>query len=463
MGTRGERTAWATRTALALSLAAVVAAPGAAGAADAEQDASAWSAVKRRVRPGLTSRLEYAGGWNQGPTQKFELEISPEVEVDLPLGASLTAIGRARGDGWDQLERGRPHQRERSDPSRRALIGDRVEAELREFYVAGDAGPVHYILGKQQVVWGESDGLKVLDVVNPQSFREFILEDFEDSRIPLWTANFEVAWDDWSVQLLWIPDKTYHDFVGPENSGVFRFSAPEFVPVAPPGVEGRVRGAKRPSRFFEDSDAGARIKGFVAGWDVSLNYLYHYYDVPAFFTTVELGPTGPVATVTPRYKRTHLVGATASNAFGDLAVRGELAFSSDRYFTADRGDGVAESEECLYVVGLDWYGFDDTLVSFQLFQSVLTSTNSGLVRDRVDTTLTLFAQHRLWRETLRLELIWLWNVNHGDGLVRPKVVYDWTDHVSTWVGADVFTGSRYGLFGQFDQADRVVVGMQWAI
>ncbi len=423
---------------------------------------SVWTDLGRRMRPGFESRLEYAHGWNEG-VQKLELELTPELEIDLPFDATLTAIARARADGWDELEPGEPDQETRADVSRRGFAGDRLEAELRELTLSGDLGPLHYILGKQQIVWGQSDGLKVLDVVNPQSFREFILPDFDDSRIPLWSVNLEAAVGDWSLQAVWIPDRTYHEFVEAGSNGIFEFSSPEIVPVAPPGVAGEFRDPDRPGSFFEDSDAGARLSGFLFGWDLTLNYLYHYYDIPAFTTEVELRDTGPVAVVSPEYKRTHLVGATASNAFGDLTVRSELAFSSDRYFTTDRGDGVAESEEILYVVGLDWYGFRDALVSFQVFQSILTQTNSGLERDRVDTVLTLYLQKRLLRDTLLLEMIWLWNENHGDGLVRPRVTYDWNDQLSSWVGVDFFYGSRFGPFGQFDEADRVVVGMQWSI
>ncbi len=41
-----------------------------------------------------------------------------------------------------------------------------------------DWGKSYFTFGKQQVVWDKADVLKVLDVVNPQSFRELILEDF---------------------------------------------------------------------------------------------------------------------------------------------------------------------------------------------------------------------------------------------------------------------------------------------
>ena len=73
--------------------------------------------------------------------------------------------------------------------TRPRLIGNRAEVELREFFLEGVFDRAQWRIGKQQVVWGQADGLKVLDVVNPQSFRAFILEDFEDSRLPLWTAR----------------------------------------------------------------------------------------------------------------------------------------------------------------------------------------------------------------------------------------------------------------------------------
>ena len=51
-------------------------------------------------------------------------------------------------------------------------------------------------------------------------------------------------------------------------------------------------------------------------------------------------------------------------------------------------------------------------------------------------------------------------MNDGDGLIRPKLVYEWQDNVKTWVGADIFYGDRDGLFGQFRENDRIVIGVE---
>jgi hypothetical protein len=46
-------------------------------------------------------------------------------------------------------------------------------------------------VGKQQVVWGTADGIKLLDIINPTDFRELNQNAMEDSRIPIWMVNAE--------------------------------------------------------------------------------------------------------------------------------------------------------------------------------------------------------------------------------------------------------------------------------
>jgi hypothetical protein len=66
---------------------------------------------------------------------------------------------------------------------------------LRELYVDsafGENGDVELRLGKQQVVWGTADGMKLLDIINPTDYREFAQNTMEDSRIPVWMANLNM-------------------------------------------------------------------------------------------------------------------------------------------------------------------------------------------------------------------------------------------------------------------------------
>jgi len=308
---------------------------------------------------------------------------------------------------------------------------------------------------------GKADGLKVLDVVNPQSFREFILEDFDNSRIPLWMVNVEHPLGNWDAQFIWIPDQTYNAL--PRRDATYGFSSSRLVPAAPPGVTVEIRDVNRPQRFFADSDAGIRLSTFYNGWDITLNYLYQYGNFPVQFQRLEMTASGPVAVIEPRYERTHVIGGTFSNAFGEWVVRGELGYFTDQFFLTDDAsdaDGIVDSPELSYVLGLDWTGIEDTFLSAQLFQSRVTDSPSGLVRDELDTSLTFLARRDYLNDTLQAELLWIANRNDGDGLIRPKLVYEWQDNMKTWVGADIFYGDRDGLFGQFRENDRIVVGVE---
>jgi len=398
-----------------------------------------------------------------GEVQKWDFVFQPELTVDLEPAGRLTAIGRARFDPVDRL---RPRERHtsndfRSPPTRRAFAGDVAVFEVREFYLDRYVGDVFLRLGKQQIVWGEADGLRVLDIVNPFDFREFILPEFEDRRIPLWSAQAEVPLGPVTAQLLWLPDHTYDDI--PEEGAIFAFTSPRVVPSVPAGgglVPVVVEKPKRPSRWLVDDDYGVRFAAFLGGWDLSANYLYHYPDQPIVFRTSS--PDGSLR-FTPEYRRSHTVGGTFSNAFGDFTVRGELAYSTNRFFisgAATDADGVFDTSETAYVLGLDYQYDSDLFLSTQLFQSILTDSGTDATRDRVESTLSFLIEKEFLNDTVESRALLLQSINDGDGLLQVKIGYRWKSNVIVQVGADVFYGDEDGLFGEFHSADRITLGVE---
>lgn len=407
----------------------------------------------------FSALLETRFGWEteRDELQFGEVVFTPEVNMDLGEVLQLNGILRLRGDSEDRLEPGRPEEDNRDALSRRAFIGDDVELELRELYLDIDLEEVFLRLGKQQVVWGEADGLKVLDVINPQSFREFILPEFEDSRIPLWTFNSEIpVGEDSLIQLLWIPDQTYDDI--PEAEAAFAFTAPRLVPQLPAGMPLLSNEFRRPNSFVEDSDAGARFTTFHEGWELSANYFFHYSDRPVVRRRIE--PNG--VRLTQSYERTHLFGGSFNNAFDDWVLRGEAGYSSDRFFVTeeqDDRDGVADSGEVSYVLGLDYQGFSDTLLSAQIFQSLITDYDDGILQDQLETSATFLVERNFMNETLKLSLLIIQGLNLGDGVAQAELDYQLTSNVNLTLGADIFYGDEDGLYGQFRNRDRVTFGV----
>jgi hypothetical protein len=381
-----------------------------------------------------------------GASQKFQTTFEPRVEVDIAESIRLTAIVRVRADTESNL----------------GFAGSRthLDTELREFYLDADWGGLYWRLGKQQIVWGQADGLRVLDVINPQEFREFILPEFEDSRIPLWIANVEIPLnDDWTAQLLLIPDQTYADLAEPGSA--FAMRSPQVIPEIPLGLAVELERENKPGRTFKDADLGVRLSAFLGGWDVSLNYLYHYQDQAVLYRQVsEVG-----IKVAPSYERTHLVGGSFSNVFGDTTIRSEVGYSSNRFILTNdttNSDGVFGTGELSYVLGVDYQGWRDWFVSGQLFQSILIDPAHDMTRDKNETSATFLLRRYFINESLKAEALLIQNLNRSDGALQTSMKYQWRTNISLTLGADIFFGTSAGLFGQFEEESRITFGTEFS-
>jgi hypothetical protein len=383
------------------------------------------------------AEVAFGSAFERGAVQKSELSFQPRMDVWFAGGARLTGIGLLRGDFADQLEPGR-----------------HVDVELRELYLDFELGDTQLRLGKQQVVWGQADGLRVLDVINPLSYREFILPDLEDRRIPLWIVNAEIAIGVAMLQLLWIVDQSYDEF--PDAGAAFAFSSAQFRPALDGRQADGFRSLDKPDSWLADSDVGFRLSTFTGGWDLTANYLYHYQDQPV--PAVELSSDSIV--VAPTYRRTHLAGGSASKAFGAFVFRSELGYSTHRYFTAiDQPDGLEESHEISGVLGLDYSGFTDLFISGQFFQSTVPASR-GMRRPRHERNLTLLLRRDFANNTIAFEVLAIHNTNASDGLVQAELSYQLTSNLTVRAGADIFYGDPEGLFGQFGARDRFVLKLE---
>ncbi|MBL4659092.1 MAG: hypothetical protein JKY19_01955 [Alcanivoracaceae bacterium] len=392
--------------------------------------------------------------------QKFEVLFEPEWNLSLSDNLDMTIIGRVRWDGMDKLGSLTDNTKNFSSINHALLSGSDGDVSIREWYVDTEAFGAFWRIGKQQVVWGQADGLKVLDVVNPQSFREFILGDFANSRIPLWMLNVELPIKEaGSLQLLWIPDSSYNELAQANTS--YELSSSLLVPQLADGQILTAFNRRKPSSIFSDSDFGLRYSTFYSGWDLTFNYMYHYLDSPVLYQNViEQG-----LIIDSEYERSHLIGASASNAFGDFTLRTEVGYSTDTFnlSTDLNQSGITKSADLSSVIGLDWQGLDDTLISIQWFYSHLFDYDNHVIRSQDNHILSFLYKQTFQNETWELEVLELHGLDKDDGSIQVSVNYMLTSNVKAWIGTDVFYGNKTGLFGQFKNTDRITVGFEWGL
>ena len=361
--------------------------------------------------------------------------LQAEIEFELTDWAELTILGRSMFDPVNHLETN--IEDFHTSPIDRLEGGDSFQAELRELYLDVLYEDFDIRLGRQQIVWGESIGLRILDVINPQDFREFILNDFIDARIPLWGLRVDYTLSDWTFEGLWLPD---FEANRPADQGSeFQFRN---VPAQ------ALRSANQPEDWrLSDSEVGFRITRFLRNMDLSVNYLYSWSDFPVPF----LDPN--TFRFEPRHERFHLIGGSFNYAFDVFVIRGEGGLRLGEHFvSADLPKSyysIRQREFLSYVLGLDWTVNDNLMANVQFFQNVVFNAPGALVGESVDNAVSLFLMSDFINETLYPQLLVLYGINFGDLLIRPQVRYDFSDYVSATIGADFFIGSRSGLFGQF--------------
>lgn len=405
-----------------------------------------------------------------GSVQKLESIWQPELTSPLSDEIDMTFIARLRADTQQHLAYKGDRLDTDSDINGAVYEGGHGDVEIREWYIDTEFADVFWRLGKQQVVWGQADGLKILDVVNPQSYREFILDDFENSRIPLWMVNGEIPiGDDDSLQLLWIFDQSYHRFAN--NNSDYQITTPLLVPQPVEGIEVTRFELHKPNNMLKDSDFGLRYAQFYQGWDLTFNYLYHYLDNPVFYQHLN----GSTVSIDAKYERSHLFGLTASKAFDDWTIRSEVGYSTNTFHLLSplsengqiyiNNQGIHDSRDISSVLGLDWQGLENAMLSIQWFQSSLLDYDdkiySVLIRPKRNQIWSFLYQKSFVNDTWALEALVMYGVDQHDNSIQLELSYLLESNIKLWFSADLFGGNKKGLFGQFNDVDRLGFGMEW--
>ena len=335
----------------------------------------------------------------------------------------------------------------------RPLSNDqRAEDELRDAFVDLSASDLDLRLGRQKIVWGEAVGSFVADIVNPKDFREFILPDFDDIRIPQWAADAEFTHDDSHVELVYLP------LAGMDRLPVAGSEFPISLP-APPGVPVIVDGYKTPPARFANGEWGGRLSQVVAGWDVSGFFLRTWDQLPTPFRTLTLTPSGPVATIEPEQTRLSQAGGSFSKDFGPAVLKGEGVYSRDRLLPVldpSSPTGVVPKNTVDSLLGLDFTPFEHTNVGLQFLQRFVTPYETDLFNEeRARLQGSIWIKVGFFDSRLEPEVLVLGNLRHSDWMIRPKISYKLGEHWRLSSGADLFEGLPTGMFGEYHRSGRV--------
>ncbi|MFC1699396.1 DUF1302 family protein [Candidatus Omnitrophota bacterium] len=423
---------------------------------------------------------------------KIRNEIGMKVDYEITDSVELFTYYRWFWDGVYTVEDRIYRDVSFEDINRKLRMPEKLQW-LRECYIDIYTDRLDVRAGKQQVVWGTADGVRILDMVNPLDYREWTLKSYADTRIPLWMINIEgELMLDGHLQLLLIPDYEPNYYAPPGSPFTLRT-----VDLGNKGVNTLSRFGitttsvdESPAKQFKNTKIGVRWQNVIGGWDYTLNYLHTYDFASAAYTVWNL--RGGQFALERRSEQIDVFGLSFSktltegflpNLFKGWTLRGEFAYikgGAMNYGYDETIENTVDVDQYNYCLGFDRTFWTNWLFSYQFIQFIADKkedfpqyytspftgpttientllfgpTRGGL--DTITTMMTLKLSTDFMYERLKPEVLIIYGFD-SDWRVSPKCSYEISDEWMITGGMHVFSGDEQGLNGQFDKNDQVFV------
>ena len=140
-----------------------------------------------------------------------------------------------------------------------------------------------------------------------------------------------------------------------------------------------------------------------------------------------------------------------------MVLKAETVYTHGRQFTVLRptdSNGVVPQNTLDWAVGLDFNLPADTRLNVQVFQRAFFDYDEDLMTDRHENGYSLLVNHKV-NDKLEAQVTWISSLNRTDWLFRPRVTWQFERNWRLAAGFDVFHGPEYGLFGRYEDNDRV--------
>jgi hypothetical protein len=361
--------------------------------------------------------------------------------------------------------------------------------EMREWYTSFDVGSrVHATLGKQQVVWGETDFFRAMDIIHGYDlrWRSFLETENEELRKGLILANIEIAVPELngSLQLIYRPGWDKADALG--NSIDIRggrwagqpTKGIDFLPLLPYQYDHSRGDTDHPNYGF-------RWSSEVWDWGYTLNYWHGLSVDPVANSFAFPWGSAPVPSGSQFqlgeliFPTVNTYGATASGYVEaiDSVVRLEMAFTPDKPYNVGSNfglplfpgatlwvpglGGIIEKDTLVSMIGVDKQikGVSDLLgtnqfplLSLQIFDTWLTNYKKsddvvetlgyGAPRREHTTYLTALFGLEYKNSTIKPSIAGVFDTGNADFVLIPALDLVYGDHWRIHSDMDLFFAHR---------------------
>ncbi len=337
----------------------------------------------------------------------------------------------------------------RGDYTDEVLDSNESEAELQEVYARGSLTPnIDLKLGRQIVVWGKSDNLRVTDVLNPLDTREPGMVDIEDLRLPVTMMRGDYYIGKWSVSAIIIPEIRFNK--EPAYGSDF-YPAP----ISPPPEE-------KPDiavEAVENMEYAVAFNGVFSGFDLS------FYAARIYNDSFHLERRSMFSFVR-RHAKLTMLGAAGNVASGNWLFISEAAWIDGLEFYSLPGETRSRLD---FLLGAEYSGITDTSIALDAVNRRIFGHEQSLenLPDQTKEDELQWAA-RLTRnflnQTLKVTaLASVFGADGGDGsFQRYQASYDVNDWLNVTGGVMVYQPGEKLFFKAVKDNDRIFLDVKYS-
>jgi hypothetical protein len=266
------------------------------------------------------------------------------------------------------------------------------ESTVRAAYLQFSKASTSLKIGRQILVWGESDAGAITDVISPRNASELFFISLEESRISqfMLTLDHFTRFGDWSM--FYIPSARFNKY--PEKGTAYYIDQTGGMPLAAAGDD-------------DLREFGMRWKKTFGSSDISVMAARLYDNDPAL--SVDLG--GAVPSLRSDPQRFDMIGMSFNLATDKILFSGEVARKSPRAFLAPatlqtvRKDQVDTSLRAEYVIG----NAGSHAVSVEAVNQHIRDWEPGISAPRNNNTLVLGWRNNFLNDNLSANWLTVYN------------------------------------------------------
>ncbi len=342
---------------------------------------------------------------------------------------------------------------------------------------------INFVVGKQIIRWGKTDQISPVDTINPRDLREFIIPEYEETKIPVWMADLTVFFDSFQLQAIFIPsfEETDIDY--------FKTDWAVF-----PHIKEELQDSPLPlalKRYFkqlsvheedpdQESEIGLRLSTTIKRIDLDISWHHTREDVPYFasfpvknitvegdFSEEDLLATINGARLTEEnieveYRRTETAGFAFETTVGDYGVRGEAAWHENQTFLTSSLTSVRRPV-FEYILGTDYTGDRDAYINLQFLHRHIYDHDPTILYFDEDTYSLLGEISRdLLSDWLEAGLHYSFTLNDRSYYISPRFEFTYVTNLNLIIGLNIFSGEEDTWLGRFAEDDQYFLEMTYS-